>query len=180
MTCIVKAIITTTIVLSLVDLAQAAPMSTLVLGKKLEGDIGGKSTRIHMLTPQKRNAGMQGYSSEIPVALNSGQSITLSASVVGTGRTVSLILFDPSHKIAIGFTKKEINTAQLTVDEVNASGKYTIVVVSDQVGPFSLRATSSEDEDETALTAKLKELEQQVEETKAKLNSLKKKKSGSQ
>ena len=104
------------------------------LGEKLEGEIGGPVGRCFFTNGRN----YQGYTYTASITLKAGQSVTVSAVVVGKTRNVSLELCEPTGK-TLGFSDRGVKSASLTVEEVNTSGKYTIWVYSDLIGPFTLR-----------------------------------------
>jgi hypothetical protein len=116
------------------------------------------------------------YFTEIPLTLKAGQKLSITASVTGQKRSVSLALRDASGAIVekIPWATK---TAQLQIEEVSASGKFHILVFSDQIGAFTLRAAGpaakAEKLDVAALEEKIKRLERELEETKALLKKAK-------
>src|SRR5438552_212784 len=110
--------------------ATAAAQKTLQLGEKYEGEVGN--------TKKEFPAGTY-YGAELPVTLKAGQPLSVSVTVTGANRGVAVTLLDPTGK-KIAETSLVTKSALLTVKEVNATGTYKIVVVSDQIGPFTLRA----------------------------------------
>lgn len=119
------------------------------------------------------------YGAEVPVTLKAGQSLSVTVTLKGDGRKAILVLQDKTGK-AVAYSKEpEVATLQLKVEEVNASGKFKIVVVSDQVGAFTLRATgpagdpADEETDEKALETKIGRLKKELAEAEAKLKALK-------
>jgi hypothetical protein len=158
--------------LALVVLAPAAgygQSKSLKLGEKYEGEL------------KKDNFSNGAYQTDVRVSLKAGQSLSITATVVGSDRTVALNVLDTEGKLieAPGcgvFTK---TTAQITVEEVGATGFYTIRVHSTRVGAFTLKATASSEKelDEKALKAEIEELEKTLADRKAKLKALQQKKS---
>jgi hypothetical protein len=119
------------------------------------------------------------FATEVPIKLKGGQKIALSATVVGANRKVSVGLMDPSGKmIATSKRSTAVKTVQLTVDEVNATGTYKIVVLSDKIGDFTLRATGPSDAelDATKLEEEIKELKALLAKKEEQLKALKAKK----
>ena len=119
---------------------------------------------------------LSGYAMDLPIKLKAGQSISMTATVTGKDRKVSMALSDPTGTI-IAATKPSsaIKSVQLTAEEVNANGKYMITVVSDRIGPFTLRVTglSEDDLDIKGLEEEVQRLKQQLAQTEAKLEALK-------
>jgi hypothetical protein len=66
-------------------------------------------------------------------------------------------------------------TAQFTVDKVNATGKYRLIVCSDRIGAFTLKVNGATSLDSTiqALETRIQQLEKELAEAKAKLKALK-------
>ena len=101
--------------------------------------------------------------------------------VRGTDRKVSVVLADKSGEI-VGFTKAPVKrSAQLAVDEVNATGPHVISVISDRIGAFTLRVDSPSDKstdklDVKALKAKIKAMKKEIAELEEKLEALQEKK----
>src|SRR5262245_56486970 len=130
------------------------------------------------------------YQGALPIRLKAGQGMSITATVVGQGRLVGIRVINPMGKriredpeASYEFGNQEVpvmvlsaKTAEITIEEVNATGKYTIIVVSDQAGPFTVKATSgSEGDDRESLEKQLKELKKKVAEIEAKLKALDKK-----
>lgn len=115
-----------------------------------------------------------GHAAEIPVTLKEGQGIDVSVTVVGEKRKAFLKLLDPSGKQIANSEDVEVKTARLAVAEVNTSGNYQIVVVSNQTGGFTLKAKGASDDEADAdkLKEKIKQLEQDLADLKAKLKGL--------
>jgi hypothetical protein len=90
---------------------------------------------------------------------------------------VLLVLLDPKGK-QIGTSKSEVKTTTLKVEEVNATGEYTILALTNLTGPFELWANVTPDEEfqERALEEKLKRLKKEVEQTEARLKVIRDKK----
>ena len=149
-----------------------AQQSGLKLGEKLEGELTEMGSYVGWPGFVDR---YYGYATDITVSLKAGQSISISATVVGQGRKVSVALQDPTGKI-IAATQRNtaIKTVQLTVGEVPATGKYKIAVISDQIGAYSLRATGPSGEDTIeALEARISQLRKELAAAEAKLKALK-------
>ena len=126
--------------------AGAAPPPGLKLGEKFEGELKNKKGTYVGQPGTNMRFSNDFYVAEVPVTLKAGQAIAISATVIGKGRPVAITLQDPTMNPLYGVTFA-VKTVQLAVEEVNASGKYTILVISDQVGPFTLRATAASEED---------------------------------
>lgn len=165
---------------------SAGPQGGLKLGQPFQGEITGASQPKTVLSETKKKFGRlsgfmmpNGRAVEIPIQLKAGQALTVSVTVLGNDRQVGLILRDPTgQQIAIS-NSAELKSNELLVEEVAASGTYKIVVVSDQIGRFTLRADSAAepgdvgvDEDADALRAKIQRLKQELAEAEAKLNAL--------
>jgi hypothetical protein len=148
--------------------------ANLKLGEKFEGEL---TRRAAIEWPGF--ATVTGYATELPVVLKAGQSLKVSARVLGTDRRVCLALRDPTGRSikATGWLENT-RTSILSIEEVNTSGKFTIVVASDLIGAFSLQATgpSDDERDAKALEEKIAELEKELAELRAKLKAKKEKK----
>jgi hypothetical protein len=116
------------------------------------------------------------YTTEIPVLLKGGQSISIVATVVGKDRQAFRWLRDPAGAY-IAQSDSTVKTAKLECEEVNAQGKYTIVIGSDRIGPFTVRATDPKDMDGDikSLEATVERLEKELATARAKLKALKEK-----
>jgi len=120
------------------------------------------------------------YVSEISIKLKEGQDITITATVKGTDRLVGMQFLDPTRRV-IGNEKIFLSTrtSKYTNEEVPVDGDYTIIVVSEGSGSFTLLATSDAMEDDREmLERELKELKKRVAEIEAKLKALEKKSIG--
>jgi predicted RNase H-like nuclease (RuvC/YqgF family) len=74
------------------------------------------------------------------------------------------------------YARFETKTSTLAVDAVNAEATYTIVVFSDAIGPFTLRAESDvEEKDIAKLENRIMSLRKELEELEAKVKALKEK-----
>jgi RNA polymerase sigma factor (sigma-70 family) len=144
----------------------------LTLGQKVEGEIDLKTN--------EGNPGGEGhligYRVVVPITLKAGSNISASATVVGRNRRVGLMLKEPTGKI-LGSSKMDPRTARISVEEVNANGKYTIEVFSDLIGPFTLWVGDTTDElDKKMLEERINQLEKEVAELRKKLNAKENKK----
>jgi hypothetical protein len=151
-------------------LAAGAAPPTLPLGEKFEGEIREMNNR-----PLQHALAKGGYTAEVPVTLKAGQSISISVTVVGKDRQVGIELQDPTGK-SIRWTKgAATKTSQLEVEEVSAAGKYTIVVLSDRIGPFTLRATDPSDAQDRVkqLEDRIKRLKEELAKAEDELKALK-------
>jgi hypothetical protein len=178
----------------LVPATPAAPPAGLKLGEEFKGKIGGQAQIGFPLGTNLKRADrgpefipnafgpmlwQKAYTSEVPVTLKEGQAIDISVTVTGVDRRVFVKLLDPAGKQIANSDDVPVKTVRLAVEEVAASGKYTIVVASDQIGGFTLRAKSgSEGEDDVEkLKEKIKQREEELAELKAKLKALEGKRS---
>lgn len=169
------------------------------VGEKFEGEFGKehkfpvswrRKAMPFAVTPGDPNW----YTGAIPITLKAGQGISVTATVTGTDRLVGMRVLDPQGKrikeddlppAALknaqgeprGDTIVTPKTSDLAIKEVNASGKYTIIVVSNRIGGFTVQATSgSGDDDRKSLEKRLKDLKKEVAEIEAKLKALDEKK----
>jgi hypothetical protein len=159
----------------------AAPPTALNPGDKFEGEIGDtqKKYTYPRQLPNGQRASLsglaRGYSAEVPITLAARQSITITATVSGTGRSAAVVLLDPTGKAVAGAPERQ-TTCRLKVDEVSTAGEYTIVVVSNHVGVFTLRTEGSADDlDEKKLEDKIQQLEKDLADARAKLKALREK-----
>jgi len=174
--------------------AQEPKVTTLGTGIKLgetfEGEIGKdqKLAGYWWLKGDKNPTNDPNlYQAAIPVTLKAGQGITIAATAAGQDRFVGIRLVDPAgkrikedpdldttvsgHETAMTWVAPK--AAEITVKEVAASGKYTIVVVSNRVGGVTVKTSSpGEGESREALEKQLKDLKKKVEEVEAKLKAL--------
>jgi hypothetical protein len=184
-----KQIVTVAAVVVLLGLAAGYGRAEgLKLGEKLEGEVKGEAgDRVVKLSGNAQTY-PQAYVTEVTVDLKAGQSISISATVIGKDRKVALVLLDPKEgskddrlRVAVCIaanTQYSTKSATLECEEVNATGKYKILIISDRAGAFTIKATASSDKelDEKALKAKIEELEKELAETKKKLKALQDKK----
>jgi hypothetical protein len=140
--------------------ARVTAQRSIPLGEKFEGELGGK--------PVFQGGGSpNAYVAAIPVVLKAGQSVAISVTVTGKTRQIRMRFLEPTGKV-IGASEWSTKSGQLNVEEVPASGKYTIVVMSDLIGPFTLLATDPTDEKQDA-----KELQDRILKLEAELANLK-------
>lgn len=162
--------------------ARATDPPDLPPGKKLEGELAGELVYHNHQPFLSVNA----YSTEFAVTLKAGSKITASVTVLGKGRRVTLYLKDPTGKfLACPARGANVGSNTLVVEEVAASGKYTLVIVSEQIGAFTVKADypapmanqlKAEVATEASLTADIAKLEKEIAAKKAQLDELRKKK----
>ena len=142
------------------------PPKALKIGESFDGEISGESKK-HVLGGKTFGSG---YSASIPVALKAGQSITAKATVSGKVRQVHVVLLDPKG-IPVASSTLELKTATVSCDEVSASGKYTLYVISDLTGSFTLEASGSSGPkaSEKDIKDKIKRLEAELEAARKEL-----------
>jgi hypothetical protein len=191
---VVWLIVTAMLGVLLVPLDGSAQTAGIKLGKPFEGEAktrkdaylsangdkivlptGGGFLRPRILIDGKIAELSTIYVAEVPVVLKAGQSINISTTVKGTGRKVAIVLVDPDKKpLDNSGSPLRPRTVRLKVEEVNATGKYTIMVISDKVGAYTLLATGprAREPDETELKEKIKELEEELANLKRKLKAL--------
>src|SRR5437868_6463866 len=75
----------------------SAQTKGITLGKKFEGKVGNTKNRYENI-PGSGILSFDAYAAELPITLKAGQSISISATVTGTGRAVWLALLDPTEK----------------------------------------------------------------------------------
>jgi RNA polymerase sigma factor (sigma-70 family) len=136
-------------------------------GQRFEGEIDLKTN--------EGNPGGEGftvgYRVIVPITLKAGTNFSASVTVVGRNRRVGLLLKDPTGK-TLGSSKMEPRTARISIEEVNANGKYTIQVYSDLIGPYTLWVTDTVDQlDRKALEEKISRLENELAVLREKLRA---------
>lgn len=149
--------------------------NTLELGKTITGELDGTQQNF-----QFNGGNGNFYHAKVPVALRAGQSISISASVTGSGRRIVLGLLDPKSA-TLGMTRPDLKTTTFKIAEVNATGRYTILVLSDLSGPYTLRViddggdvvSTSVDPNLALLEKRVNQLEQELLELKKELKALK-------
>jgi hypothetical protein len=170
--------------------AFAADPPELEPGKKLEGELTVES-KVKFVGGVGTSS-WAGYLTEQTVSLKAGGKIAITATVLGKGRGVAVWLKDPTGKVIDGPYNFDLATSKLQVPEVGATGKYTVVLISDQIGAYTVKAdyvkpaeTSPKAESPTVTglqekVARLEKdyarLEKEVAEVKAKLKELQEKK----
>lgn len=160
-------------------LAQSKLGKGLEIGRDFAGVLGGSTKTIQFVKRENGSVGAdEAYTSSIPITLKAGQSISVTATVVGKSRHVGIQLFDPQGKILVfdqeSHAHSNTKTCVRTVDEVSADGAYRIVVFSDAIGPFTLRAESdSEEEDVAKLEDRIISLREELKGLEAKVKALK-------
>jgi hypothetical protein len=113
------------------------------------------------------------FQTEVKIRLVAEKSYSFSAKVVGKKRLVGIVVIDPTGAaITPSFPKLGTQTAEVTAEEVNTSGRFRILVASDLSGPFTLEATEipSDDESIESLQRKVDRLKSQLAEAEKKLN----------
>ena len=149
--------------------ATGADESKFKFGEPYKGEVSD--------TPKRGMGGFDHYWAEIPVTLKAGQDISITCTVVGKDRKLYVEFLDPKGSL-IGSTKKETKTASLKVEEVNATGEYKILIYSPLTGPYTLRATTSAEEEVSvkAIEDEIKSLKLQLADAEARLKKAKAKK----
>jgi RNA polymerase sigma factor (sigma-70 family) len=137
---------------------KAPPGAELKPGQKREGEISKQTN--------EGNPGgeghLYGYRAVVPITLKAGANVSASVIVVGKNRTAGLMLKDPTGKI-LGSSMMVSGAARISVEEVNATGRYTIEVYSDRIGPYTLLTADTTDElDRKALEDKIDQLEKEL------------------
>ena len=163
----------TTFLLPAVSFAQKVGIR---LGETFEGEIPATAER-HKT--QGKNAPRTVVHTDVPVTLKAGQSFSAQVTVSGSKRKVALALNDPAGKRIVRIDEFLDTSSELTF-EASVSGTFKIAVISDQVGAFKLRVVrvggdGDVEPDAQALEAKIQQLKQELSETEAKLDALKKK-----
>jgi hypothetical protein len=179
----------------LVPLTHGAPPAGLKLGEEFKGKCAGEKPQVIPLVPpgkkgvaipnptpfeaNYRGESLRGFTGEVPVTLKEGQGLDVTVTVTGDNRKVFLKLLDPSGLQITESKAVEYKTVRLAIEEANASGKYTIVVVSDQIGGFTLQSKGGADEDTDVdkLKEKIKQREKELADLKVKLRALEDKRS---
>jgi hypothetical protein len=128
----------------------------------------------------KKNVnGLRGWGTEFTVDLKAGQSLLVTATVIGAGRKVGFVLFDPTGK-TLETTKWGTGANELKFGPVAATGQYTVVVISTQIGNYSITATDptrpKAPPTEKELEEKIAKLKKELAEAEAELKKLKEKK----
>jgi hypothetical protein len=183
-------IILSLLLFALPAVAFAADPPELQPGKKLEDELVGnkKDTRWPGFVDFYHD-----FMVDHIVTLKAGDKITLTGTVTGKGRRLAVALLDPTGQI-IAATKRDtdVSGTKLVVDEVPASGKYTVRFVSNQIGAYTVKADylapkgkdlKAEAPSEVGsqerfarIEKELAEMKKELAETKAKLKELQDKK----
>jgi hypothetical protein len=150
------------------------------LGETREAELKPDNARITRWSGNEKDK--EFYSKSFPVTLKAGQSINISVTVIGKTRGVGIALEDPTGKVVSRNPNNQqdwrVKTNHITVEEVHATGKYTITVASDLIGPFSLRVTelpSNPEGEIKAVEQRISQLERELANLEAKLKVLKQK-----
>jgi hypothetical protein len=166
-----------------VPVSAVAQSKTLKLGQIFKGELGGVKKQFKYRPPATNTAplpiGRPGfcYAASVPIMLKAGQEVSITATVTGKTRIVGIECYDPQKKQVEkdeeGWTPTQFKTCTLHIDEVSATGKFMIVVFSDQAGPFTLKVTNeSEENDREAIEAEIRNLRMRLAELEAKLKTL--------
>jgi len=117
------------------------------------------------------------YMAEISVNLKAGQDVSFGCIVPGKGRHVLLVLLDPAGK-ELAISKSGVKMMTLQVEDVNANGEYKLLIFTSLMGPFTLTATISAEEELNikALEDEIASLKQQLADAEARLKKAKAKK----
>jgi hypothetical protein len=179
--------------------AQKKASKGIKLGETFEGEMKGDKfaffkgiagniavfPKIPLFKTRGSTTPKDAYIAEVPVALKAGQKVTITAAVKGDDRKLMIIVLDRTGEIVGHSEKFTPKTAELVIEEANATGLYKIGVFSDKSGAFTLRArtpstakeSSKETElDEKQLKAKIKALKKELADLEEKLEALQEKK----
>jgi hypothetical protein len=148
------------------------------VGEKVEGELKGDRKEVRI------PGGVWSFhAAEFTIDLKEGQTIVISATVVGKTRGVGLCLVNPSGVQLACIPAANENpalarkTVELKYEELSATGRYKIHVVSELVGGFTVRVTdpaaASDEKDIKALETRIETLEKELAEARAKLKKLK-------
>lgn len=128
---------------------------------------------------RKNVNGLRGWGTEFTVDLKTGQSLTVTATVVGANRKVGMVLINPTGK-SLETTKWGTGGNELKFGPVAATGQYTVVLVSTEIGNYSVAATDptrpKAPPTEKELEEKIAKLKKELAEVEAELKKLKEKK----
>ena len=115
------------------------------------------------------------YMAEVPVRLEKGKSVTVSVTVLGKGRTVIAELQDPKGTKIAGSRGREVKTTRFTMEELNVTGEFKILIGSDQIGDYTLTITGPafQQLDVRTLEDRLKLLNKEVSDLEEKIKKLK-------
>ncbi len=169
-------VVVVSVALSSVQTAHAD--ANIAIGKKFEGELALPQTRISNVDDFRNSVPC--YATQLTVKLIAGQDISITAQVTGKERKVGILLEDPTGA-RVFYTGFEVQRVVLSAEEVNARGKYKITVMSDRIGPFTMKATDPAKEDEDtadveALEETVNRLKKELDEAEAKLKAAKSKK----
>lgn len=123
---------------------------------------------------------IKAYVKEYTVKLKAGQSVSFTATVLGVNRLVGVAVFDPTGR-PIDATRdlnKAIKATRLTVEEVNATGEYKVLIGSEKIGAYTLTATfaTPAEVEVKQIEARLKAISQESAALEGRLKALKGKK----
>lgn len=128
------------------------------------------------------------FGTYLPIRLEEGQRVTITADAIGDGRDIGLAIEDPGEVcLNLGASgPRKGKTAQFAINEVAATGVYKIYVFSDRPGGFRLQVTSPKvasvrsggtptKDDIKSLEQLVERLENELFEAKTKLKALREK-----
>ncbi len=142
---------------------------TLPFGKEFKGEIDEPKK----VTPAAMGNGWTGYVSEFPLDLKIGQSIEVTASVTGKNRQVALALIDKTGKTIADTVKWAAKPSATLTAEANATGKYRLVIISDQIGGFTIKVIDSKAKpSKEEIQQRIKDLKEQLAKAEAELKAL--------
>lgn len=126
--------------------------------------------------------GVGTFGTYLPLKVEQGQRLTISADAVGDGRKIGLIVMDPGG-ILLNEGKYKEGSEQVTFNEMGASGIHKIYVISDRPGGFRLQVTSPKlpiprdgqsltMTDAKAIESRIQQLESELADLRAKLQKI--------
>jgi hypothetical protein len=156
-------------------LAQTEKVVAMSKGIKLGEKFKGEFTKEHKLWCfwkwQGEAPGISGINfrddpvcqGAFPITLKAGQDVTITATVTGKERFVGVRILDTEGKRIKeeefqtlklqdlpeprGWTFVNRKTYEVTINELPTTGRYTIIVISDRLGPFTVQATEGSEGD---------------------------------
>ncbi len=141
----------------------------------------GDSTSSKLLLGNEKRFGLtnvlgdhKGYETELAITLKERQSLTVTVTVTGdSNRKLALTLLSPTGKELVS-SGRQIKTAKISIKEASAEDDYRLVILSDDIGGFTVQTSGSSDQElnEEAIKRKIKHHEEEIEKLKQHLKEI--------
>jgi hypothetical protein len=121
-----------------------------------------------------------GYIADIPIKLKKGESTTISVTVDGEKRKVSVAVLDPDDVMLVASKRDvDVESTKIELKRVGATGEYKIRIVSDRGGGYTVSTSGPANRPimgEKEIAEKIKNLKAEIQELEGLLKAIRAKK----